>query len=142
MMISTRGKYALRVMACLARMDQEKYIPLKEITESEEISQKYLEGIMGTLSKAGLVESAHGKGGGYRLSRPPEDYRIGEILRLTEGSLSPVSCLEGETRPCPNAARCSALPVWRKLDSLINNYLDGIYLSNLIDGSGGDNYVI
>ena len=125
MMISTRGKYALRVMACLARMDQEKYIPLKEITESEEISQKYLEGIMGTLSKAGLVESAHGKG-----------------LRLTEGSLSPVSCLEGETRPCPNAARCSALPVWRKLDSLINNYLDGIYLSDLIDGSGGDNYVI
>ena len=97
---------------------------------------------MGTLSKAGLVESAHGKGGGYRLSRPPEDYRIGEILRLTEGSLSPVSCLEGDMRPCPNASRCTALPVWRKLDSLINNYLDGIYLSDLIDGSGGDNYVI
>ena len=142
MMISTRGRYALRVMACLARMDREKYIPLKEITDAEEISQKYLEGIMGTLSKAGLVESAHGKGGGYRLSRAPEDYRIGEILRLTEGSLSPVFCVEGTETPCPNASRCSALPVWRRLDELINNYLDSIYLSDLIGDFTGDNYVI
>ena len=142
MMISTRGKYALRVIASLARQDRERFVPLKEITSAEEISQKYLESIMSTLSKAGLVEGAHGKGGGYRLARDPADYRIGEILRLTEGSLAPVSCVDETNVPCPRAYRCSALPVWKRLDLLINDFLDGITLSDLIENDAGSDYVI
>lgn len=96
MMVSSRGRYALRVMADLAENEKNgAFIPLKEIAEREELSLKYLESIMTTLSKAGLVEGAHGKGGGYRLKRKPEEYRVSEILKLTEGSLAPVSCVEG-----------------------------------------------
>ena len=94
MIVSTKGRYALRVMVCFAQRGGNEYIPLKEIAESEGISQKYLESIMTTLSKAGFVDAVHGKGGGYRLSREPGEYTLGEILRLTEGSLAPVACLE------------------------------------------------
>ena len=100
MMVSSRGRYALRVMADLAENEKNgAFIPLKEIAEREELSLKYLESIMTTLSKAGLVEGAHGKGGGYRLKRKPEEYRVSEILKLTEGSLAPVSCVEGGCAP-------------------------------------------
>ena len=138
MMVSSRGRYALRVMADLAENEKNgAFIPLKEIAEREELSLKYLESIMTTLSKAGLVEGAHGKGGGYRLSRELKDYSVGEIVRLTEGSLAPVSCLEGENT-CPRADKCLSLPVWEKLDTLINDYLDSVSLADLLAEGGGN----
>lgn len=134
MMVSSRGRYALRVMADLAENDKGdgSFIPLKEIAEREELSLKYLESIMTTLSKAGLVEGAHGKGGGYRLNRHPEEYRVGDILRLTEGSLAPVSCVESGCEPCENAQKCRTRPMWTKLDRLINDFFDGITVADLM----------
>ena len=132
MLISTRGRYALRVLVDLAEQNKEEYTPLKEIAARQEISQKYIESIMTMLSKAGFVEGTHGKGGGYRLSRLPEEYKIGDVLRLTEGSLAPVSCLENGAVKCERAAQCRTLPMWTKLDSLINGYLDKISLADLM----------
>lgn len=132
MLISTRGRYALRVLVDLAEQNKEEYTPLKEIAARQEISQKYIESIMTMLSKAGFVEGAHGKGGGYRLSRLPEEYKIGDVLRLTEGSLAPVSCLESGAVKCERAAQCRTLPMWTKLDGLINGYLDKISLADLM----------
>ncbi len=132
MMISTRGRYALRVMAELAAKDRRDFVPLKEIAQSQEISQKYLESIMTVLAKAGFVDSLHGKGGGYRLSRSAETYTVGEILRLTEGGLAPVRCLEGKENACNRAGICKTLPVWEGLQLRINEYLDGIPLTELL----------
>ena len=133
MMVSSRGRYALRVMADLAENEKNgAFIPLKEIAEREELSLKYLESIMTTLSKAGLVEGAHGKGGGYRLKRKPEEYRVSEILKLTEGSLAPVSCVEGGCDPCENAGSCRTRAMWTKLDKLINDFFDGITIADLM----------
>ena len=137
MIVSTKGRYALRVMVCFAQRGGNEYIPLKEIAESEGISQKYLEAIMTTLSKAGFVDAVHGKGGGYRLNRPAADYSVGQILRLTEGSLAPVTCLESEENPCPRAGQCTTLPMWEKLDALINDYLDSVSLSDLLAQTDG-----
>lgn len=137
MIVSTKGRYALRVMVCFAQRGGNEYIPLKEIAESEGISQKYLESIMTTLSKAGFVDAVHGKGGGYRLNRPAADYSVGQILRLTEGSLAPVTCLESEENPCPRAGQCTTLPMWEKLDALINDYLDSVSLSDLLAQTDG-----
>ena len=132
-MVSSRGRYALRVMADLAENEKNgAFIPLKEIAEREELSLKYLESIMTTLSKAGLVEGAHGKGGGYRLKRKPEEYRVSEILKLTEGSLAPVSCVEGGCEPCENAGSCRTRAMWTKLDKLINDFFDGITIAELM----------
>ncbi|MBO7667968.1 MAG: Rrf2 family transcriptional regulator [Firmicutes bacterium] len=131
MMISTRGRYALRVLADLAENGRDDYIPLKDIVQRQQISQKYLESIMTSLSKAGLVDSVHGKGGGYRLNREPADYTLGEILRLTETNLAPVACLSPEAKPCDKACECNMLPIWTKLDLLINEYLDSISLEDL-----------
>jgi len=133
MMISTRGRYALRVMVDLAEHDSGKYIPLKEIAGRQEISQKYLEGIMTSLSKANLVDGAHGKGGGYRLIRRPENYPVGEILRLTEGSLAPVSCLEEKADPCQKSAECRTLPMWEKLNTMINGFFDSVSVADLMN---------
>ena len=138
MIVSTKGRYALRVMVCFAQRGGNEYIPLKEIAESEGISQKYLESIMTTLSKAGFVDAVHGKGGGYRLNRPAADYSVGEILRLTEGSLAPVTCLEGEENTCPRAGQCTTLPMWEKLNGIINDYLDSVSLSDLLAQTGGE----
>ena len=133
MMVSSRGRYALRVMADLAENEKDgAFIPLKEIAEREELSLKYLESIMTTLSKAGLVDGAHGKGGGYRLKRKPEEYRVSEILKLTEGSLAPVSCVEGGCAPCENAGSCRTRTMWTKLDKLINDFFDGITIADLM----------
>ncbi len=132
MMVSTKGRYALRVMIDLAEHADGGYIPLKEIAARQEISQKYLEGIMATLSKAGLVEGAHGKGGGYRLNRAPEAYTAGEILRLTEGTLAPVACLECGAKPCPRASACRTLPMWEKLDGMIEAFFNGVTLAALM----------
>ena len=133
MLISTRGRYALRVMLELAQYDQGPYMPLPLIAEKQGISEKYLESIVAPLAKGGLIEGARGKGGGYRLRRPLKDYSAGEILRLTEGSLAPVSCLEGDANACPRAGQCHTLPMWTKLEGLINNSLDSVTLADLLD---------
>ena len=133
MLISTRGRYALRVMLELAQYDQGPYMPLPLIAEKQGISEKYLESIVAPLAKGGLIEGSRGKGGGYRLRRPLKDYSAGEILRLTEGSLAPVSCLEGDANACPRAGQCHTLPMWTKLEGLINSYLDSVTLADLLD---------
>ena len=140
MIISTRGRYALRVMVNLARHDQNTFTPLKEMAEQEDISLKYMESIMTSLSKAGLVDGAHGKGGGYRLAKAPEDYTVGEILRVTETSLSATACVENGN--CPKIGHCATYPVWQKLDRLINGFLDGISLSELMTSEPGNDYII
>lgn len=131
MMISTRGRYALRVMTDLAQHSDDGYIPLKSIAQRQNLSQKYLESIMTSLSKAGFVEGAHGKGGGYKLAGSPENCRVGDILRLTEGTLAPVACLADEG-PCERADCCPTLPMWTKLDRLINDFFDGITIKDLL----------
>ena len=128
MLISTKGRYALRIMLDLAQQEPGAFIPLPAIAERQEASEKYLESIISTLARAGLVEGQRGKGGGYRLARKPCDYSVGEILRLAEGSLAPVSCLEAGATPC------RTLPVWEKLESLICGYLDEVTLTSLLDG--------
>ena len=142
MLISTRGRYALRIMIDLAEHMNGSFIPTKDIAERQEISLKYMEKIMTMLSKSGLVEGAHGKGGGYRLYRAPDEYKVGDILRVTEGSLSPVSCLESGAEPCSRISQCKTLPMWKKLDSLINGFLDSITLADLMANSTADDYVI
>lgn len=131
MLVSTRGRYALRIMLELGRHEGEGCVPLPVIAENQQISEKYLESIVSVLAKAKLVEGQRGKGGGYRLTRPLSECSVGEILRLTEGSLAPVSCLDGDTNACPRAGQCSTLPMWEKLDRLINGYLDSVRLSDL-----------
>ena len=129
MIVSTKGRYALRVMVGLAMKDTGEYIPLKEIAEEEDISQKYLESIMSTLSKAGFVDAGHGKGGGYRLNRPAEDYTVGSILKLTEGNLSPVSCT---SQGCSRPTCCKAMPMWERLEKMIDDFFEGITLADLL----------
>ena len=143
MMISTKGRYALRIMVDLAEHQSEGYIPLKETADRQEISEKYLESILKSLVKNKFLEGLRGKGGGYRLTRAPEEYTIGSILRLTEDSLAPVSCLEPGEATCPRMANCRTLPMWQGLNKLINDYLDGITLAELMNQaqSGGD-YII
>ena len=130
-MISTRGRYALRVMIDLAEQGEDTYTPLKEVAERQRISKKYIEAIMTSLSKAGLVDAVHGKGGGYRLNRKPREYTLSEILRVTERDLAPVACLEHGAAPCEYAGNCRTLPVWDKLNLMINEYLDGVTLEDL-----------
>ena len=132
MIVSTKGRYALRVMVNFARRDRDAYIPLKEIAEDEGISQKYLESIMTTLSKAGFVDAVHGKGGGYRLNRAPEEYTVGSILNLTEGGLSAVSCTSQGASACSRSECCNALPMWEKLDKMINDFFEGITIADLL----------
>ena len=132
MMISTRGRYSLRVMVDLAEHSGEGYIPMKDVAKRQGISLKYLEKILPVLAKNGIITGIQGKGGGYRLSRKPEEYTLGEILRLTEGTLAPVSCLECGSPPCERAAECRTLPVWTELDRVISGYLDSVLLSDLV----------
>ena len=135
MIVSTKGRYALRVMVCFAQRGGEEYIPLKEIAEAEGISQKYLESIMAVLSKAGFVDAVHGKGGGYRLNRKPEEYTIGAILKLTEGSLSAVSCTTQGAAACSRTECCQAKPMWDRLDKMIDDFFEGITLADLLKES-------
>ena len=132
MMITTRGRYALRVMIDLAENSDGSYLAMKEVAERQGISLKYLERILPVLVDGGLVEGLRGKGGGYRLTREPEDYPVGEILRLTEGDLAPVSCLEKGARPCERAAGCKTLPLWKDLNDLVNGFLDSKTLADLM----------
>lgn len=132
MIVSTRGRYALRVMIDLAEHNNQERIPLKEIAERQAISQKYIETIMALLSKNNFVDAVHGKGGGYKLNRKPSEYRVGEILQLTEGSLAPVACLTPNAEPCARKSFCKTLPLWTKLDTLVENYLDSVTLADLL----------
>ena len=132
MMISTRGRYALRVLADLAEHRSEGFIPMKDVAARQEISLKYMEKILPVLTKNHIVDGIQGKGGGYRLSREPEEYTLGEILRLTEGSLAPVACLDCGAKTCPRAASCPTLPGWSELDKRISGYLDSVTLADLV----------
>jgi len=142
MKISTRGRYALRVMIDLAEHYNGKFIPLKEIAERQEISQKYIEGIMTDLSKKHLVEALHGKGGGYKLAKDPNEYTVREILLVTENSLEPIVCLEKDAAPCNRAAECRTLQMWKDFSKLVNDYFDGITLASLAKIKIEDNYII
>lgn len=142
MMISTKGRYALRVMLDLSEHNTGAYISLKDIAKRQEISQKYLESISTLLSKAGFVDALRGKEGGYKLNRTPNEYTVGSILKLTEGTLAPVSCLEDEHMKCDRAATCKTLPMWIELDRIINHYLEGITVGDLAKNISTGNYVI
>ena len=134
MNVTSKGRYALRVMLDLAQHPDEGYISLKTVAERQDISMKYLEAIVGALKKAGLVDSSRGKEGGYSLLRPPEEYSVGEILRSTEDKLAPVSCITAEGVACAQASACLTLPMWRELDELTNAYLDTVTLRDLLTG--------
>lgn len=142
MMISTRGRYALRVMIDLAEHNNGGYIPMKDVAERQGLSLKYLERILPVLAKNKLILGVHGKGGGYRLSRAPEEYMVGEILRLTEGNLAPVSCLERDAKPCDRAAECRTLKMWSDFFDMINKYFDGITIADLMRTEIQNDYVI
>ncbi len=133
-MISTRGRYALRVMIDLSEHRGEGYVPMKDVAQRQEISLKYLEKILPVLTKNGIIEGLHGKGGGYRLTRNDDEYTVGEIMRLTEGDLAPVACLECGAEPCNRAADCKTLPMWTKLGAMLTVFFDNITLEQLVKG--------
>lgn len=132
MMISTRGRYALRVLIDLAEHHADGYIPMKDVAERQELSLKYLERIMPVLSKNKLVKGIRGKGGGYRLAKKPTEYNVGDILRLAEGNLAPVACLECGANPCKRANDCRTLPMWIEFHKVVNDYFDGITIYDLM----------
>ena len=134
MNITSKGRYALRVMLDLAQHRQEGYISLKTIAERQGYSMKYLEMIVGSLKRAGLVASIRGKEGGYQLVRDPEDYTIREILRCIEDNLAPVACIKAGDICCEHAGECMTVPMWKELDDITNAYLDGVSLQDLLTG--------
>ena len=143
MKISTKGRYAIRVIIDLAEHDNGEYIPLMDIAERQEISEKYLESIVAVLSKNGFVQSLRGKGGGYRLSRRPENYTVGSILKVMEGSLAPVSCLDSSVNTCPRVSACKTIRMWQDFDKLVDDYFEGITIADLMNPAlEADNYVI
>ena len=133
MKISTKGRYALRVMLDLAQHEGEGVISLKDIARRQEISVKYLEQVMSLLNKAGLLRSVRGKEGGYSLARPADTYTVGEILRTAEGSLAPIACLDVPVNTCPRQESCMTLPFWKGLQKVIDDYVDGTTLQDLLD---------
>ena len=143
MKISTKGRYAVRVMLDLALNNNGECIKVKEIAARQGISEKYLEAIVKSLVKERYLTGLRGKSGGYRLTKAPEEYTLGSILRLSEGSLAPVACLEQNPVECRRMAECRTLPMWRKLNTMINDYFDGITLADLVNTSQpGNDYVI
>lgn len=133
MMISTKGRYALRVMIDLAENSGDSFVSLKDVAERQQISIKYLEMIVAILNRGKMVKSQRGKAGGYRLMKEPAEYTVGSIIKLAEGSLAPVSCLE-EGGSCERMEKCVTLPLWKKLDEVIDDYLENVTLQDLIDG--------
>ena len=134
MNVTSRGRYALRVMMDLAQHPEDGFISLKTVAGRQDISMKYLEMIVGQLKRAELVESSRGKEGGYRLCRAPKDYSVGEILRCLEDNLAPVACIRDGGVECDHAALCLTIPMWKELDEITNRYLDSVKLSDLLDG--------
>ncbi len=143
MLISTKGRYALRVLIDMAEHQSDGYVPLKEVAQRQEISEKYLESIVKSLVKEGVLIGLRGKGGGYRLSKSPDQFTVGGILLATEGSLAPVSCLEQGAAACARMPDCRTLPMWQGLDRVIDEYLSGFTVQDLmrVDEPGND-YVI
>ena len=142
-MVSTKGRYALRILVDLAEHQTGAYIPLKEIAERQDISEKYLESILKILVKNRLLQGLRGKGGGYLLSKKPEDITVGSVLRMTEGTLAPVTCLEENAEQCPRMSDCRILSLWKNLDQVINQYLDSVTLADLMQPQeAGNDYVI
>ena len=133
MMISTRGRYALRILVDLAENQNERYITLKEAADRQEISEKYLESIVKDLVKAHFVEGVRGKGGGYRLSRPAEEISVLDVLQSADGAIVPVACLEEGSAPCSRAAFCKTLPLWKGLDKVVSDYLSGFTVRDLAE---------
>ena len=143
MLISTKGRYALRILVDMAEHQSEGYIPLKEIAHRQEISEKYLESIVKELVKSDVVTGVRGKGGGYRLRRPPEQINVGDILVVMEGTLAPVACLEQGAGPCHRASMCRTLEFWRGLDEAIRSYSAGYSLADLMrPDQPGNDYII
>lgn len=134
-MISTRGRYALRVMLELAKGDPDQWISLDSIAQTQHMSKKYLESIIRSLAADGYVQGQRGKGGGYRLLRKPEDIRLSEILRSAEGSLESVACLRNPDYVCDRKAECETLPLWIRFDGMVNDFFDGLTLQDLVDGN-------
>ncbi len=132
MKISTRGRYALRLMLDLAMNGSDKYVTIKSISQRQDISGKYLEQIIAVLSRAGYVKSVRGAQGGYKLARPAEEYTVGMILRLIEGTLVPVSCLDDEPNQCPRHEKCATLDVWKQIEAAVNSVVDNITLADLV----------
>lgn len=132
MMISTRGRYALRVLIDLAENNSDDYVPMRDIAKRQEISLKYLERIIPVLSKNKIVEGIQGKGGGYRLLIKPEECTIGDILRLTEGDLAPVACLECGAKPCAKMSECRTFPLWLEFYNTVNDFFDNKTLADII----------
>ena len=142
MMVSTKGRYALRMMLDLTENQADGYIPLRDIAKRQEISEKYLETILPALIKNGFLEGLRGKGGGYRLLREPENCTVGSILKLLENSLAPVACLDCEQNQCARAADCKTLPMWEKLHQMVDDYFEGITLADLCKDREQMNFVI
>ncbi len=143
MLISTRGRYALRILVDMAEHRSESHVPLKEIAQRQEISEKYLESIVKELVKSGVLAGVRGKGGGYRLRRPPEQINVGDVLLCMEGSLSPVACLEAGAEPCPRASACRTLEFWRGLDEVIRRYCAEYTVADLMrTDEPGNDYII
>ena len=132
MMISTKGRYALRVMIDLAEHKADGYVAMKTVAERQNISLKYLERILPVLVKAGMIEGVHGKGGGYRLTGEATTYRVGDILRLTEGNLAPVACLECGAAPCERREECRTIKLWENLHAAVTDYIDSVSRADLI----------
>ena len=141
-MISTKGRYSIRILLDLAEHRNGGYIPIKEVAARQEISLKYVEKLMPALKNAGLIDSTHGIGGGYRLTREPDEYTLWEILRLAEGDLAPVACLQENAAACSRAAECRTLPVWEKYYELTKDYFSGITLADLMNTQQADNYAM
>ncbi len=131
-MISTKGRYALRVMIDLAQQSSDHFIPLEEIAKRQGISKKYLEIILKTLVSENLLKGLRGRGGGYQLTKSPREYTVGEILQLTEGTLAPVACLQANAKPCERKESCSTLPMWQKFDQLVHDFFFQITLDSLL----------
>jgi Rrf2 family protein len=145
MKISTKGRYALRMLVDLAEHKNDGYIALKDIAERQEISKKYLEQIVAILNQSNILRTNRGHQGGYMLAQAPEKYTVGQILRITEGSLAPIACLEDEVNQCPRSGFCQTLRVWQGLGKVIAEYLDAITLQDIIDDyqkRGADEYYI
>lgn len=145
MKISTKGRYALRMMLDLGQHDTGEYISLKDISNRQGITVKYLEQIVTSLTKAGFLRSQRGNNGGYRLAKSPREYRVGDILRVMEGSLAPIACLDDPDNVCPRACECEVLPFWKGLDKVINDYVDSYTLADLLDQAddlAGNDYSI
>ena len=142
MLVSTKGRYALRVMIDLAEHYSQEFIPLKDIASRQEISLKYLERILPEIKKHGLVDTVHGKGGGYRLKKEPAEITVWEVLNVAEGDMAPVSCLTGDAPPCERAAECKTLPMWTEYYRQTKEYFSGITIADLAGCGGEFNYII